>query len=581
MARDRDNPADAALEQAVEQFARPFDLLRELVQNAVDAGTARIEVRVDFERGGDERGVLCLSIRDWGEGMDEAAIDGHLTRLYASSKHGDLTAIGRFGTGFASVFAMAPDAVLVRTGRDTEGWELLFHADRSFEKVRVDGPVDGTLVCVYKRTSTSQVDRFVDGCRTALGFWCEHCRVPITFVGPDEPDEPLPTDPSDPFAPYATSTPRGRAPINRPFGLEHAVLQARHRESGIEVVVGYAEQARQAFHNRGLRLPSGDPSDALGRYAELLGHLSFLVDHDRLEHLPERDRIRRDASWEQAMQAVLRARETLQDVLVERLDADVAEGRDPGLLHGFLALECRAPDGLRLRARIARKRLFLDALGRPLTLESIEEQEQRLGAVIVAEGPDPLCRALAERGIRVILDRPATRALLDACEEALHLAPLRQPRRIVSARDRWVLVDPLEEEDVPAPERALLERTMARLRAACPPGPALTTAPLLTLGEFGGCEIAAHEPLAVAAPRNGRVARRDPSAINLLGFRRRPLVVNRHHPTFRAQCLAADEDPALASLALAQALLDLDPTVSERTRHRLFRQALEEVGALT
>src|SRR5690606_26053030 len=118
---DPENLADAALDHLVGQFTRPLELLRELVQNAVDAGTSRVEVSVRPEPDGDR---VRLTVRDWGEGMDEAALDDHLTRLYASSKDGDPTALGRFGVGFASVFAVAPEAVLVRTGRYGEAWEL-------------------------------------------------------------------------------------------------------------------------------------------------------------------------------------------------------------------------------------------------------------------------------------------------------------------------------------------------------------------------------------------------------------------------------------------------------------------------
>jgi len=281
------------------------------------------------------------------------------------------------------------------------------------------------------------------------------------------------------------------------------------------------------------------------------------------------------------MQAVLRAREALQRELVARIEARVRLDDDPAALqalHRFLAAECRAPDGLRLRARVARRPVFVDVLGRPVTLEALEAQEQRLGVVVVAPSPDALCEALDERGIRVLRDGPSTRDLLHACEEALHLAPLRQARRIVSACDRWMLVDPVPEEDLAPDERDLLARTAERLRAAAPPGHLLGPGPLLGGGDFGGRDTAVRAPLAAAAPRSGRVVRRERRAPHVLGLRRRPLLVNRHHPLFRAQLLAATEDPDLASLALAQALLDLDPAAPERAWRRLFRQALEDVG---
>src|SRR5688572_2286957 len=110
--------AEQALTNLVNQFARPLDFVRELVQNAIDAGSPRIAVTVAWQApaGGERDGVLRLSVEDWGEGMDEAIIDLELTRLFASSKENDLTKIGKFGIGFTSIFALRPEAVLLRTG---------------------------------------------------------------------------------------------------------------------------------------------------------------------------------------------------------------------------------------------------------------------------------------------------------------------------------------------------------------------------------------------------------------------------------------------------------------------------------
>ena len=107
--------ADDALDNLVHQFARPLDFLRELVQNSIDAGTPRIEVRVRYtpaEPGDDKPGVVAIHVDDWGEGMDEAIIDSQLTRMFSSTKEDDLTKIGKFGIGFTSIFAIQP----ARTG---------------------------------------------------------------------------------------------------------------------------------------------------------------------------------------------------------------------------------------------------------------------------------------------------------------------------------------------------------------------------------------------------------------------------------------------------------------------------------
>jgi DNA topoisomerase VI subunit B len=91
---------DALLERLVAQFAGPYDFLRELVQNALDAGSDRAEVVLEThtEVGGEADEVVYeLRVSDAGRGMDEAVIDGGLTRLFASTKADDRTMAGGYG----------------------------------------------------------------------------------------------------------------------------------------------------------------------------------------------------------------------------------------------------------------------------------------------------------------------------------------------------------------------------------------------------------------------------------------------------------------------------------------------------
>ena len=141
-----------AVENLVTQFSSALDFYRELVQNSIDAGSAAIDVWMEFlpasDSGADE-GTIVIHVDDAGEGMNEAIIDQQLTRLFASSKDGDLTKIGKFGIGFVSIFAPDPRAVLLHTGRGGEAWEVLFHPDRSFTKTRLGSPVEGTQIALY------------------------------------------------------------------------------------------------------------------------------------------------------------------------------------------------------------------------------------------------------------------------------------------------------------------------------------------------------------------------------------------------------------------------------------------------
>ena len=114
----------------VDQFSDPFTCLRELVQNAMDAGTEQIDIRTSYLS---DPGGVCLEIRDFGEGMNRDIIDGKLTRLFSSDKENDLTKIGKFGIGFVSVFSLKPELVTVDTGRDGEYWRIAFDGGTDFQ----------------------------------------------------------------------------------------------------------------------------------------------------------------------------------------------------------------------------------------------------------------------------------------------------------------------------------------------------------------------------------------------------------------------------------------------------------------
>ena len=175
---------DEALDNLVNQFARPLDCLRELAQNSMDAGSPRVEVYVEWEVSptNPQEGVISIHVRDHGEGMDEAIIDQQLTRMFSSTKEGDLTKIGQFGIGFTSIFALKPEIVLLKTGRHGESWELVFHPDRSFDKTRSRVPFAGTHITLFKQISTAKLDAIVQDCRWTLSYWCEHSDVSVSHI---------------------------------------------------------------------------------------------------------------------------------------------------------------------------------------------------------------------------------------------------------------------------------------------------------------------------------------------------------------------------------------------------------------
>ena len=159
------------LQDLVNQFSDPMSFLRELIQNSIDAGSGEIDVRVEFapDKGGGEKGLMTVFVDDFGEGMSRDIIETKLTRLFSSGKDDDYTKIGRFGIGFVSIFAIEPQAVCVDTGRGGEYWRVLFKQDRTFDLIRMDQPVEGTQIRIFKQMTRAQVDTFRQRTREDLG----------------------------------------------------------------------------------------------------------------------------------------------------------------------------------------------------------------------------------------------------------------------------------------------------------------------------------------------------------------------------------------------------------------------------
>lgn len=279
-----------ALSTLVQQFSDPLACLRELVQNSLDAGSRQVDIAFAHDDG-----VACIHVDDYGEGMDRRIIDSRLTRLFSSAKDGDMTKIGRFGIGFVSVFALEPDAVCVDTGRGAENWRILFSADRSFTRIALDEPVDGTRVRIFKAMDLSTFEALRTRARDVLTYWCKHVDGEVYFD-----DEPIAT----------------------PLALD-AEIQVRHVEEGTTVLVGFrADIATFAgFYNKGLTLHE---RHTVEQGSNLQG-IAFKVSSRYLEHTLTRDNVLHDAQFEQAMQIVNRlASRDLVDALHARL-ADPAD----------------------------------------------------------------------------------------------------------------------------------------------------------------------------------------------------------------------------------------------------------------
>jgi len=547
------NLAREALDNLVHQFARPMDFLRELAQNSIDAGSPRVEIWLRYQA---EHGVLEVHIDDFGEGMDEAIVDEQLTRMFSSTKEGDLTKIGKFGIGFTSVFAIGPEAVLIHTGRHGEAWELLFHADRSFDKTRLDHPVTGTSITVYEQLPPERVPAFVAQARWVLRYWCRHSDTPITFWDRTGEGEATTAESADPFAafdqaPDSAASVGGPESINEPMGL-NSPLSLEHGVGDVHVVAGYTEVPNYGYFNGGLTLIETGNPDVLGTFTDRLAHVSFEVKSNALEHTLTRDNVLHDEAWVHAMQVVQAAAVRLQLLLLDRLAQAIDAGQPIERWLALLSLECTHAQLHEQRSDFAHRCRFYDISGEPVSLATLEDQESELGVIPMQGGDPDLQRAVIEAGHHVVPNGPEQRALLQAAFEPSALPFGRKHRTLATLPELFCLADPIPHDDLDRGEQRLLELCETLLHQAVGRGVRVV------VGNFHSDAQAGEGPLALEGPLEGGLFRRiEPSAVRLPSFlRRRCVLLDRSHPTFHALLLAAQEDPFVAAASLTHLIMD-------------------------
>lgn len=236
---------DAVLDRLIEQFASPYDCLRELVQNGLDAGSSRIdvEIHVHGDKGSDEVAFELVVIDD-GCGMTEDVIDAELARLFASAKRADRTMAGGFGVGFVSVFAWRPDTVLLQTGRHGEAWELEFDREARFSKQQLTQPIQGTTLRLLRRGRRSELATVREAARASLWRWCRFCPIEIVFTDGT-------TGESERIHDVAVDA--------------HAAASAEHRAADTHVHVAFAMPPRSVLLRHGLALAEGPPQTLMPR----------------------------------------------------------------------------------------------------------------------------------------------------------------------------------------------------------------------------------------------------------------------------------------------------------------------------
>ncbi len=593
-----DDHAAQAVANLVTQFSSAFDFLRELVQNSIDAGSSTIEVWLDYtadEAGGS--GVIEIHVDDFGEGMTSEIIDDQLTTLFASSKAGDLTKIGKFGIGFVSVFAIAPAGVLVQTGRDGEYWEVFFQADRSFSKSPLATPVEGTQITSFVLGDRARYTEVVARSREALDHWCRHSEAEIGFED-------------------RASRSGERSVINQPFAVEGECPVAVEHE-GTKIVLAYSHQPVWGFYNKGLALAvvRGESDLVADRHR----HVSFRIQSRYLEHTLARETVMRDANYAKAMALVdaaiagpLRAGLVAAIVgLIEQAQRERWTARER--VRYFVLMDFLAREGGAALEPYADRPVWLGLDSKGYSLDQLFDHAIDDGheQILVDDQLSALTQRVLEQGIPVVLvpaidepipglgrgGNPVQRVLVQAIAHRLRKRTLlaRTFERFASnagkQADARALALPLRPADVLVGVGPVAsDLAAARLVA---------DAERLLLGDFDRVGLANRlrgrnsfgvrrlvgaqldgdtSPLFVVGPNVGPLMAR-PGRAHYDRQRAREAVVNCEHPHFRALLDLANREPALAAYCLVRSLL-LDRDRGLEFDMPLMEAAVELPGAV-
>ncbi|MEZ6005777.1 MAG: DNA mismatch repair endonuclease MutL [Planctomycetota bacterium] len=186
---------------AGEVIERPASVVKELVENSIDAGATRI--RIDLEEGG----IGLVRVVDDGCGMDAAdlalAFESHATSKLSSSEDLEhIASMGFRGEALASMGSIARCRILSRTPGDPGGHEIRSEGGRISGVEPAGGPV-GTTIEIrdlfyntparrhFLKTASTELSRCLDVVqRIALahdgvGFLVTHGQKRVFDVEPD------------------------------------------------------------------------------------------------------------------------------------------------------------------------------------------------------------------------------------------------------------------------------------------------------------------------------------------------------------------------------------------------------------
>ena len=522
--------AGDTLENLVNQFTDPYACLRELIQNAMDAGSESVEVWFEFnpyEKG--DKGLAIIHLDDTGEGMTRRIIDTKLTQLFSSNKEDDLTKVGKFGIGFVSVFALEPNAVIVDTGRDGEYWRLIFKENRKFDRILLNNPVEGTQIQIVKETTPAEFEKMKVRSAETIRYWCKHVESEIICDG---------------------------EVLNEEFRLGHR-HEFVHSGAETEIVVAPSNKPEPffGFYNRGLTLREGEKEYHRG--------VSFKVSSRYLEHTLTRDNVITDKNYDKAMALLEQVidgdfRKQLFDRASKSLDYE---------LFGYLAPRL----GRRIPSQYASMPLLPTVSGQRVTIRAVQKAAKSQKMILYAAEESELTKAITEeKGVPILKwEGPEKQPGLERLLERI-----ASGRPAILAERAWALPEILER--LPEAKKKLLQQANTLMRTTGSSYKELVPA------DFGKYSSALADTLYVEQMTAGElvfvgetVAKPKNWKNFLLGFvRAKHLVVNVTHPLLEPHFQLYLARPMLAAYLFTKALT-IDDGLDAETESKLLEAALE------
>jgi transglutaminase-like putative cysteine protease len=218
--------------------------LRELAQNARDAGATRIEVTAGCDPDGSE----WVSFLDDGSGMTREHAREYLFRLYASSKEDLESAAGLYGIGFWTVLRFLPQRIVVESCCNGASWGVVLDASLDAHDARGRLERHGTRITLSRSARCTDEMQFLAEVAREVDRFCSRLRRN------DRKSTPLPA-----FL-------NGRA-CSRPLEVS-SPMSLSFTYGKVEGAVGLGPQPRVELLARGLPVWEGTLLDELAHDRE-------------------------------------------------------------------------------------------------------------------------------------------------------------------------------------------------------------------------------------------------------------------------------------------------------------------------